>query len=383
MKFRYLLPVLGTLFILGYVPTATVFTTSFFLSHAPVEANFRMFGMALVSFLPVTVFCLLASMEMFSFRLANLFWQASTTKAASVTIALFIVLQALPVSSMYIGTRYTAFKDVAAAAQEDFMRRQQANQREERQREVALAAGSDDLGRLERLRDDVAQEISTNENQRQRLLRIRPARRSEEVMDEILRLTTELDVQRRRRAELDGLITARSANRATLDRPAEGADEVATVPIFGDFLATEFWSFDAFVSLLLSGVFPVAALAFGYVSAHSTSNTPPIVAFDVSRELEVGAARPEADHPAFSELLKASITAYVVALRASGDLASEAAIFHLRDDRGLQLIQGFTDLKKQVLDSRLSSAAKDNLLTHVERLQTEHFRQQQQKEVAA
>ncbi|MBY0494551.1 MAG: hypothetical protein K2Y23_10065 [Cyanobacteria bacterium] len=378
MTFKRLLPIMGALFIVGYLPTAAIFTTRFFLDHAPIVANFNILGLPAVKVLPMSVAVLLCSMELFAFRLALVFWNASgsSTRLAVISVMLFAALQILPSSSTYLGTRAAAYQQLVRQAEGRVREAQDANAREDTRRAADVAVRANDLARLQGQRANITSEIRQASDAIARLQRSSRAV-TPFVTAELSRLDELLRSQTRLRNQIDEQLIARSA--ASLETPKTVSSSVG-VPPFSDFLADSFWSFEALLSLMVSLVFPLAVLAYGFICTKGIERAEMPV-FDLTRELEIGAARPVAEHVAFAELLKSAITAYAIAQRTGGNLADEAVILRMRDDRAIELIEMFNDLKDQIGGSKLSPEAKKELVVHIDELQA-HGIHRKQKEAA-
>lgn len=112
-------------------------------------------------------------------------------------------------------------------------------------------------------------------------------------------------------------------------------------------------------------IFPLAAFAYGFICTYTTAQFAGTT-FDFNRELEIGANCPNAEHVAFAQLLKASISALVIAQQAAAELADEGVILRLRDDRAIEIIGMFGKLKDQIGNSKLSAEAKKELISHVD-----------------
>ncbi|MGD0499061.1 MAG: hypothetical protein ABSC23_11555 [Bryobacteraceae bacterium] len=87
---------------------------------------------------------------------------------------------------------------------------------------------------------------------------------------------------------------------------------------------------------------------------------------DIRSELDFVSERPEAEQPRLARILRPAIRSYLFAVSSAKDLATEAAVFHMRAEREIHLAACVAGVRGQIEGSRLSREAKSELEAYIQ-----------------
>lgn len=122
-------------------------------------------------------------------------------------------------------------------------------------------------------------------------------------------------------------------------------------------------------AFLIAFIFPTAVFAMGRVLPSIPSETELYVSsFNLQSYLNHANNLKKENHYNFASLLVPSLTAYVIALKASKTVANENVILHLRDELVFQVIANLKKFEEQILSSNLEEDAKNLLLSEIQKI---------------
>lgn len=382
-----------------YALTVMPFTVQFFRRFvSPPAADVKLFNLLPLAqvhefFLPLFVLAL----ELISIRLAAAFWAGSNWIRRILVLGVFVGFQMFPTFSVYYDARVTDYSQQTASAQpkvdpaevkrlqDDYVNRQQQNDKAAAQYNLQLANQERDKVRLQQQISDLQGSIESSGTQISNALdRARfpgTVAEREAAANEAQRLGKQVDQlradQSQAQKELQQLVSSPPLAPTPPEPPSFPEARPQPLPFKSevDFMISTLSLPTSILVFFVSLIFPIIVFGAGFMLAKMETGDyegvelvggPALL--NLATEFRICSRLSPVQQVGFVEGLKPVVLNYFETLRSSSEFAAINTRVNLENQNELDLLQELAALKGQLFSSRLAKEAKNRLDTYIDHL---------------